>query len=67
VAFANVAQILGEVRSAVTTFQQMGATGAQGGDTMTRVIDALSNLQAVGGYAVTDEGGIEQRFLLRIR
>jgi hypothetical protein len=67
VGFANVAQILGEVRQAVTTFQQMGATGAQGGDTMTRVIDALSNLQAVGGYAVSDETGIEQRFLLRIR
>jgi hypothetical protein len=39
----------------------------QQGDTMTQVLDALSNLQAGAGYAVTDETGVEQRFLIRIR
>lgn len=67
VGFANVAQILAEVRGALSTFQQMGGQAPQEGDTMTRALDALSNLQAAAGYAVTDEGGVEQRFLLRIR
>jgi hypothetical protein len=67
VGFANIAQILAEVRGTLSTFQQMQGQAPQQGDTMTQVIDALSNLQAGAGYAVTDETGVEQRFLLRIR
>ncbi|MBA2564388.1 MAG: DUF3352 domain-containing protein [Gemmatimonadetes bacterium] len=68
VGFANTAQLMTEVGTALTTFQQMsGQASAQTQDTMTKVIEAFKNVQSVGSYGVSDDGGVEQRFLVRVR
>jgi hypothetical protein len=66
--FLNTAQLLTEVSSVLTTFQQMGQQPPpETQDTMTKAIAALRNIQAVGAYGLNDAGGIEQRFLVKIQ
>ncbi|MFN2432662.1 MAG: DUF3352 domain-containing protein [Gemmatimonadota bacterium] len=69
VGFANTVRVLDEVSSAMGTFQQMSGQqpAAETQDTVTRVVNALKNIQAVGSYGMTDERGVEQRFLIRIQ
>jgi Protein of unknown function (DUF3352) len=67
--YANTSQLLAEVGSLLTTFQQMRGQGAAAGteDTVARVIAALRNIESVGAYGVGDGEGVEQRFLVRIQ
>lgn len=68
VGYLNTAQLLTEISSVMSTLQQMtrqASPGAQ--DTLTRVIEALKNVQAVGSYGVNDPQGVEQRFLVKVR
>lgn len=69
VGFANTAQLVTEVSSVMTTFQQMSgqAPGGPAQDAMTRGLEALKNLQAVAAYGVNDAGGLDQRFLIKIQ
>ncbi|MBA3556891.1 MAG: DUF3352 domain-containing protein, partial [Gemmatimonadales bacterium] len=66
VGYANTAALFTEIGSAVTTFQQMSGQqpGIQAQDS---VLAALKNIEAVGTYGLNDGGGVEQRFLIRIK
>jgi hypothetical protein len=69
VGFLDMARLLTEIGSAVSTMQQMSGKQAspESEDMMNRVLAALKNIQAVGSFGVNDPGGVEQRFLIKIQ
>lgn len=69
VGYANTLQLFNEIGSLVSTFQQMSGqqASAETQDTVTRTIEALKNIRAVGAYGVNDKAGVEQRFLVKVQ